>query len=676
MKLHMNRPYSALLCGIVLFLNCGDAIKSAQDFSANSAPVISSFSVVNTGTTVTPYSSYPVTVIAHDPDGQALSYDFSSASGGFSNKQITQSGCTANFIPGDLAGGQAVRVAVTVSDGHGGYASSSVDAGSAKQGPSISALASRTHIRSDGSLTLSLAANCPGVAQLWPDSAAEPAGIDRTDSSKPMRIYSKGTLDLTIGGPVLPASADLLLPAKSPYTDTTLCSLWIVFRDGLGLFSAVKIPIYLDDQAPTLTWNSPASTTGVSLSPPVSVTFSEEIDASALPSALSIASGSGAEPVSFSSYDGNTRTARYAVSGLSNYTLCTAKISGVKDLAGNSLADNYLAFTTVEGASSAAVTKSAVVSLPYGGTKYTLPTGTAFTIMNATPDAILSEGISFPTGTDDSGAGMISKSFEMAETHVTYELWCIVRDWARENGYSFANGGARGLNNPAGSTLQPVSTVSWRDVIVWCNALTEYYNAHNGAGLDLSVVYCSDSEFKSPIRTTSNTLTISTVSGSEDNPYINDAAKGFRLPTLFEYEYAARYIGETPPATAAVTSFYNDATFYWTPGTYASGATGPISTDIPEPTNEVAWTSLNSRSSDNPAKHTHPVKMLKPNSLNLYDMSGNVYEWCQDKNLSTNKRGVSGSSCEAVSIYSVSWNGYMEPFIHPEYYGFRVARSK
>jgi hypothetical protein len=47
---------------------------------------------------------------------------------------------------------------------------------------------------------------------------------------------------------------------------------------------------------------------------------------------------------------------------------------------------------------------------------------------------------------------------------------------------------AQGDNGSRG-VLHPVTTVNWRDSRVWCNALTEYYNAKHGADTDLDCVY-------------------------------------------------------------------------------------------------------------------------------------------------------------------------------------------
>jgi len=75
--------------------------------------------------------------------------------------------------------------------------------------------------------------------------------------------------------------------------------------------------------------------------------------------------------------------------------------------------------------------------------------------------------------------------------------------------------------------------------------------------------------------------------------------KGYRLPTEAEWEYACR--------ARAVTSCYH--------GT-AEGLLG-----------EYAWYAKNS------GERTRPVGQLKPNDLGLFDVLGNVYQWCQTRNL-------------------------------------------
>lgn len=70
----------------------------------------------------------------------------------------------------------------------------------------------------------------------------------------------------------------------------------------------------------------------------------------------------------------------------------------------------------------------------------------------------------------------------------------------------------------------------------------------------------------------------------------------FRLPTEAEWEYAAKG------------------------GNKSQGYTYSGSNEI----DDVAWYDSNSSS------RTHPVATKSPNELGIYDMSGNVYEWCQD----------------------------------------------
>ena len=284
--------------------------------------------------------------------------------------------------------------------------------------------------------------------------------------------------------------------------------------------------------------------------------------------------------------------------------------------------------------------------------------------------------LKFPTGMDDEGVSTAGPLW-IGRSEVTYELWAAVYAWARTDAgggkrvdggplYIFSNKGQPGSGQNFPST-HPVTMIAWRDAVVWCNALTEYL----GAKAALDCAYYADKALTIPLRSSDPAgypYGLNPAQGSADKPFIKAGALGFRLPGNWEWELAARYKGDANGDG----DILDPGEFY--PGSYASGATGPMMTDR-EATNAVAVSSFNS------GLRTAPVRSKAPNALGLYDMNGNVWEYCIDNAPSDEAKRIIRGQCwgsspdYASSGFQLANWSYCSTYGADTTSGFRVART-
>ena len=203
---------------------------------------------------------------------------------------------------------------------------------------------------------------------------------------------------------------------------------------------------------------------------------------------------------------------------------------------------------------------------------------------------------------NDNMAIIEALGIQIYKTEVTQELYEV---FMGENPSKF-----KGANNP-------VECVSWYDAIYFCNKLS--------VAKGYEPVYSVDGN--------TDITKWNSIKGITQNT----SANGYRLPTVKEWQYAAKGGQDY---------------------TYAG------SNEI----HEVAWYDENSN------KKTHPVAQKKANGYGVYDMSGNVSEWCWDS-FSDRRYFCGGSLSSDDNDCEVGFSYDYPAHIQYDNIGFRIIRS-
>jgi len=254
----------------------------------------------------------------------------------------------------------------------------------------------------------------------------------------------------------------------------------------------------------------------------------------------------------------------------------------------------------------------------------------------------------------------ISGSFYMGKYPVTQEQYEAVMG---ANPSDFHGGEGREAHGTEVQGKRPVERVNWYHAIAFCNRLsivqklTPMYTIEGMSNTD------ADAWLHSAVPTDAD---------DDWNAVTADwDANGYRLPTEAEWEYACR--------AKTTTAFYCGTAAYTQLEDYAGVA------------DALGWHGGNSGDGIDPASRgTHQVGLKLPNAWGLYDMHGNVYEWCwglheaYTATAKTDPRGAASSTHRVIrggswfhgaQILRSAYRNSALPTNRSDVLSFRVARN-